>query len=107
MEIVFNDLQTRVICSCLYRDPSFSSVHPVRNFKLSLVCLWLRPKAAPCLRGELFQTLLGHHVTGNRKVDQEGDMSKRDKGAARKFFRKVLKGLRYVPHAIITDKLRS
>src|SRR6266404_5524871 len=52
MEIVFNDLQTRVICSCLYRDPSFSSVHRVRNFKLSLVCFWLRPQAAPCLRGD-------------------------------------------------------
>ena len=37
-----------------------------------------------------------------RAVDQDGDVldimvqSKRDKGAAKKFFRKLLKGLRYV-----------
>src|SRR3981081_2354389 len=48
-----------------------------------------------------------------RAVDQDGDVldilvqNKRDKRAAKKFFRKLLKGLRYVPRAIITDKLRS
>src|SRR5882762_7705538 len=48
-----------------------------------------------------------------RAVDQEGDVldilvqSRRDKRAAKKFFRKLLKGLRYVPRVIITDKLRS
>ncbi len=48
-----------------------------------------------------------------RAVDQEGDVldilvqSRRDKKAAKKFFRKLLKGLRYVPRAIITDKLKS
>jgi putative transposase len=46
-------------------------------------------------------------------VDQDGDVldilvqSNRDKKAAKKFFRKLLKGLRYVPRVIITDKLRS
>ena len=33
--------------------------------------------------------------------------SRRDKRAAKKFFRKLLKGLRYVPSVIITDKLKS
>ena len=33
--------------------------------------------------------------------------SRRDKRAAKKFFRKLLKGLRYVPRVIVTDKLRS
>src|SRR3984893_4379539 len=33
--------------------------------------------------------------------------SRRDKKAAKKFFRKLLKGLRYIPRVIITDKLRS
>src|SRR5258705_7804352 len=33
--------------------------------------------------------------------------SRRDKRAAKKFFRKLLKGLRYVPRVIITDKLKS
>ena len=47
------------------------------------------------------------------RVDQDGDVldtliqNKRDKKAAKKFFRKLLKGLRYVPRVIITDKLRS
>ena len=32
---------------------------------------------------------------------------RRDRKAAKKFFRKLLKGLRYVPRVIITDKLKS
>src|SRR6266480_6827191 len=48
-----------------------------------------------------------------RAVDQDGDVldimvqSRRDKRAAKKFFRKLLTTLRYVPRVIITDKLRS
>jgi putative transposase len=48
-----------------------------------------------------------------RAVDQDGDVldilvqSRRDKKAAKKFFCKLLKGLRYVPSLIVTDKLRS
>jgi putative transposase len=48
-----------------------------------------------------------------RAVDQDGDVldilvqSHRDKKAAKKFFRKLLKRLRYVPRLMITDKLRS
>ena len=48
-----------------------------------------------------------------RAVDQDGDVldilvqSRRDKKAAKKFFRKLLKTLRYVPRVIITDKPRS
>jgi len=48
-----------------------------------------------------------------RAVDQEGMVldilvqSRRNKAAAKKFFRKPLKGLGYVPRVIITDKLRS
>ena len=48
-----------------------------------------------------------------RAVDQDGDVldilvqHQRDKKAAKKFFRKLLKGLQYVPNVIITDKLRS
>ena len=33
--------------------------------------------------------------------------SRRDAKAARRFFRKLLKGLRYVPRVIVTDKLAS
>jgi len=48
-----------------------------------------------------------------RAVDQDGDVldilvqSKRNKKAAKKFFRKLLKTVQYVPRVIITDKLRS
>ena len=48
-----------------------------------------------------------------RAVDQDGDVldilvqRQRNKKAAKKFFRKPIKGLRYVPTVIITDKLRS
>ena len=48
-----------------------------------------------------------------RAVDQDGDVldilvqCHRNKKAAKKFFRKLLKRLRYVPRVIVTDKLRS
>ena len=48
-----------------------------------------------------------------RAVDQDGDVldimvqRRRDKKAAKKFFRKLLKRLQYVPRVIVTDKLRS
>jgi putative transposase len=48
-----------------------------------------------------------------RAVDQEGNVldilvqRRRDKRAAKKFFRKLLKGLRSVPRVVITDKLKS
>ena len=48
-----------------------------------------------------------------RAVDQDGHVldilvqSRRNKKAAKKFFRKLLKGLTYVPRVIITDKLKS
>ena len=48
-----------------------------------------------------------------RAVDQDGEVldilvqPRRKKQAAKKFFRKLLKGLQYVPRAIFTDKLAS
>src|ERR687885_1098859 len=48
-----------------------------------------------------------------RAVDQEGRVldilvqSRRNAGAAKRFFRKLLRGLQYVPRVIVTDKLRS
>src|SRR5260370_33392431 len=48
-----------------------------------------------------------------RAVDQDGNVldilvqSRRNKKAAKKFFRKLLKELQYVPRVIITDKLKS
>src|ERR687888_272586 len=48
-----------------------------------------------------------------RAVDQDGQVldilaqRRRDKKAAKKFLRKLLKGLTYVPRVIITDRLKS
>ena len=48
-----------------------------------------------------------------RAVDQHGNVldilvqSRRSARAAKRFFRKLLKGLQYVPPVIVTDKLRS
>jgi putative transposase len=48
-----------------------------------------------------------------RAVDQDGHVldilvqRRRDKHAAKTFFRKLLKGLRYVPRVIVTDQLKS
>ena len=48
-----------------------------------------------------------------RAVDQDGDtldilvQKRRNTGAATRCFRKLLKGLRYVPNRLVTDKLRS
>ena len=48
-----------------------------------------------------------------RAVDQPGNVldvlvqSRRNAVAAKRFFRRLLKGLRYVPRVLVTDKLRS
>ncbi len=48
-----------------------------------------------------------------RAVDQDGNVldilvqSQRNKTAAKKFFRKLLKGCQYIPRVLITDKLGS
>jgi len=48
-----------------------------------------------------------------RAVDQDGNVldilvqRRRNKAAAKKFFRRLLKGLAYMPRVVITDKLAS
>lgn len=62
---------------------------------------------------EVYLTINGklHYLW--RAVDQEGNVldilvqSRRNRHAAKRFFRKLLKGLRYVPRVIVTDKLKS
>jgi putative transposase len=62
---------------------------------------------------EVFLTINGARHYLWRAVDQDGNVldilvqRRRDKNAAKKFFRKLLKGLTYVPRVIITDKLKS
>jgi putative transposase len=62
---------------------------------------------------EVFLTIKGESHYLWRAVDQDGNIldilvqRRRDKHAAKTFFRKLLKGLAYVPRVIITDKLKS
>jgi putative transposase len=62
---------------------------------------------------EVFLTINGERHYLWRAVDQDGNVldilvqSRRNKKAAKKFFRKLLKGLTYVPRVVITDKLKS
>ncbi len=65
------------------------------------------------LMDEVFLTINGKRHYLWRAVDQDDNVldilvqSRRNKKAAKKFFRKLLKGLAYVPRVIITDKLGS
>jgi putative transposase len=62
---------------------------------------------------EVFLMIHGERHYLWRAVDQEGSVldilvqRRRDKKAAKKFFRKLLKGCQYVPRVIVTDKLKS
>jgi putative transposase len=62
---------------------------------------------------EVFLTIHGERHYLWRAVDQDGNIldilvqSRRNKKAAKKFFRKLLKGCQYVPRVITTDKLKS
>ncbi len=62
---------------------------------------------------EVFLTINGTTHSLWRAVDQHGNVldilvqRRRNKRAAKKFFRKVLNGCQYVPRVLITDKLGS
>jgi len=62
---------------------------------------------------ELFVMIQGRQQYLWRAVDQDGDVidilvqSRRDRWAAARFFRKLLKGQGHGPLSLITDKLRS
>ena len=62
---------------------------------------------------EVFLKINGKRSYLWRAVDQDGNVldilvqSRRNKAAAKKFFRKLLKGCEYVPRVLITDKLGS
>ena len=73
---------------------------------------WPRPEDKG-YRDEVCLTSKGEQHYLWRAVDQEGHVldilvqRRRDKQAAKQFFRKLLKGLAYVPRVIVTDKLKS
>ena len=66
-----------------------------------------------CQMDEVFVTIKGERYYLWRAVDQGGNVldilgqRRRDKRAAKKFFRKLLKGLTYVLRVIVSDKLKS
>jgi putative transposase len=73
-----------------------------------------RPKPGDTWRlDEVFLTIHGQRHYLWRAVDQERNVldilvqRRRNKAAAKQFFRKLLKGLLYVPRVISTDKLAS
>lgn len=62
---------------------------------------------------EVFIRIRGKLHYLRRAVDQDGHVldilvqSRRNAKAAERFFRKLLKGLQFIPRVIVTDKLRS
>jgi len=62
---------------------------------------------------EVFLTINGKRYYLWRAVDQDDNVldilvqRRRNKKAAKKFFKKLLKGLQYVPRVLMTDKLKS
>ena len=62
---------------------------------------------------EVFLTNRGERHSLWPAVDQDGNVldilvqSQRNKKSAKRFFRKLLKGLQYIPRVSITDKLKS
>jgi putative transposase len=62
---------------------------------------------------EVFLSISGKRHYLWRAVDQDGHIldilvqRRRDKAAAKRFFRKLLKGCRYAPRVLITDQLKS
>ncbi|MFF3139301.1 IS6 family transposase [Streptomyces mirabilis] len=63
--------------------------------------------------GEVFIKVNGEHKYLWRAVDQDGNVldilvqNRRDKAAARRFFRRLMKKTGTVPRVVVTDKLRS
>ncbi len=87
-----------------------------RKFGQTFANQFRRRRARPRDKWHLDEVLLEINGTRHylwRAVDQHGtvlDMvvqSGRNKGAAKRFFRKLLKGCEYVPRVLITDKLGS
>jgi putative transposase len=64
------------------------------------------------IRTRVFLTIKGKRSSLWRAVDQHGNVldilvqSRRNTYAAKRFFRKLLKGLHYAPRVIMTDKLK-
>ena len=72
-------------------------------------CAWAH-WSYPLLGCNLYALLIYFHGSINVRMSHQVitfTQSRRNKKAAKRFFRKLLKGLHYVPRVIITDKLKS
>jgi putative transposase len=83
-----------------------------RMFANALKCRRPRP-GDKWYMDEVFIRIRGKQHLLWRAVDQDGVVldvlvqSRRSARAAKRFFRKLLKGLQYVPRVIVTDRLKS
>ena len=96
---------------------SYDTIHPwCRKFGQTYVNGLRRRRPRPGDKWHLDEVFI--KINGKthylwRAVDQQGTVldilvtSRRDAKAATRFFRKLLKGLRYVPRVLVTDKLAS
>jgi putative transposase len=90
-----------------------SRIRPKANVRFGRGVTWHPWWMLRSLSHEVFLTIHGERHYLWRAVDQDGTVldilvqRRRDKAAAKKFFRKLLKGLTYVPRVIVTDKLKS
>ena len=109
-----------ILKNCLLPVESLLAMKPSVSGARSLV--WNTPTKIKKSRGplgdtwyldEVFIKINGVQYYLWRAVDQDGDeldflvQKRRDKGAARRFFKKLLKGQQVKPLKIVTDKLRS
>ena len=93
--------------------PPSTSPYKRRRFPAEIIshCVWLYFRF--CLSYRNVEELMAEHHYLWRAVDQDGNVldilvqHRRDKTAAKRFFRKLLKRCQYIPRVIITDRLRS
>jgi putative transposase len=111
----YHDVQA-LLCECGI-EVTHEAIHQwCRKFGQDYANQLQRRRAQPGAQwhlDEVFLTINGQRHYLWRAVDQDDNVldilvqSRRNKHAAKKFFRKLLKGVQYVPRVIITDKLKS
>src|ERR1700677_1768558 len=88
------------------------AINSVRALPTACDAAWPRP-GDKWHMDEVFIRIRGVQHYLWRAVDQDGValdilvQARRDANAAKRFFKRLLKGLQYVPRVIVTDKLRS
>ena len=97
------------------RPPRAAAATPYQSHSETWRTCWLAEvsKSTPGISTEVFVTIQGRQQYLWRAVDEDGDVldilvqPRRNRYAAVRFFRKLLKTQRHVPRRLITDKLLS